>query len=388
MTTADPSDRMRPIRMIAGERLGMPGLHVNGFFPVLKSELIRPARPAVFIQENEQVGDLQIVHTASGWIEGAGLTFLREGQVAGHGFVLFDGRLLLSIDPHSVVPYFARQEGLDDQGLLHGKTPIEANRPLLTIIGPGYGIWGHWLIDFLPRIALAQKVLGHDLGDFIIPIPADAPIWTRGLLRYFCGVTDEHLLVYDRLTDYVSGRAGLCVPDDLHTSYNLHSALGDFYKGFMPTVRSPTAPQRICVSRSRFAESRSVQRTFPCRARFEALAVERGFDLVHPENLSIREQIATFAGATAVVGEFGSGMHNTLFSPPECVVGQFVMPSPIQSRIAGLRDHRSVFLLPDNAPRFDASEPAMMETSEDAMRTFFDAVLDQEAEAKAELALR
>jgi hypothetical protein len=41
-----------------------------------------------------------------------------------------------------------------------------------------------------------------------------------------------------------------------------------------------------------------------------------GFDIITPEHLSIREQIAVFAGAALVVGPSGSNLYNTMFCHP------------------------------------------------------------------------
>ena len=41
----------------------------------------------------------------------------------------------------------------------------------------------------------------------------------------------------------------------------------------------------------------------------------RGFERVRPERLSVPEQIALFRSAGTILGEYGSGLHGSLFAP-------------------------------------------------------------------------
>lgn len=45
-----------------------------------------------------------------------------------------------------------------------------------------------------------------------------------------------------------------------------------------------------------------------------------GFETVHPETLGVAEQMELFAGAEAVLGSWGSGLTNLIFSPPGTLV--------------------------------------------------------------------
>ena len=79
----------------------------------------------------------------------------------------------------------------------------------------------------------------------------------------------------------------------------------------------------------------------------EACAADRGFEIVCPEELSLEEQVALFAGTGLVIGEYGSGLHNTLFSPPRTIVGSVRYPNSVQTRIAALMGQDVVYLIPD-----------------------------------------
>jgi capsular polysaccharide biosynthesis protein len=50
------------------------------------------------------------------------------------------------------------------------------------------------------------------------------------------------------------------------------------------------------------------------RRAIEQLAADAGFEVVRPERFSLTDQMAMFAGAKCIVGEYGSGLHGSLFA--------------------------------------------------------------------------
>ena len=63
------------------------------------------------------------------------------------------------------------------------------------------------------------------------------------------------------------------------------------------------------MSRARIRSERNLGN----RAAIEALARSAGFEIVHPETLSLQDQGRLFRGARQVVGEYGSGLHGTIY---------------------------------------------------------------------------
>ena len=48
-----------------------------------------------------------------------------------------------------------------------------------------------------------------------------------------------------------------------------------------------------------------------------------------------------------MLGEYGSALHNTLFSPARTIVGSVRYPNSVQTRIAGLMGQDVLYLIPD-----------------------------------------
>lgn len=66
--------------------------------------------------------------------------------------------------------------------------------------------------------------------------------------------------------------------------------------------------------------------------------------------------MAAFAGAKLIVGEFGSALHNAIFSPKGTTVLGMNHINSCQTRIAQLRRHRIGYILPADGPLgFDRS---------------------------------
>jgi O-antigen biosynthesis protein WbqL len=69
---------------------------------------------------------------------------------------------------------------------------------------------------------------------------------------------------------------------------------------------------------------------------------------VHPQRLSLREQLTLFDGAEVVAGEYSSALHNTLFCRPGTRVISLDFYSWYQSAIGRLRQQPHGFVAPDD----------------------------------------
>lgn len=99
------------------------------------------------------------------------------------------------------------------------------------------------------------------------------------------------------------------------------------------------APERIFIDRGGLAHPRQMTNGVELATRLAA----KGFAVVHPETLSIREQIALFSNAKVIIGLQGSGFVNTVFAPSGCHVIEIVPDHYLYEHfrwLAGLCGHR------------------------------------------------
>lgn len=76
----------------------------------------------------------------------------------------------------------------------------------------------------------------------------------------------------------------------------------------------PSEPRKLFVSRDLQALARPEYRPLLNEDEIAALACSRGFEIVRPETLTLRNQIRTFGAASHIMGPAGSGMLNTIFA--------------------------------------------------------------------------
>ncbi len=178
------------------------------------------------------------------------------------------------------------------------------------IHGPGYNVYGHWLVDFLPRLSVLAWA-GFDIFKLRYILPLDCPLYGLEFLRLI-GISSEQLIPYRQDLEEIQCDE-LIIPANLRTGSRLHSsfrrATDEWISRIIPSRHDIHAEQRLFASRSAFLSDRNLAN----REKIEALAVSAGFAIVHPERLSVAEQITLFRSARQVIGEYGSGLHNSIY---------------------------------------------------------------------------
>ena len=345
----------------------------TGFMQMLPGERSRLPPALIASHEMPNLAWFTHLHAQQADLPPLGCHLIRDAEITGQGYVFSAGRLVTQdVYLHGV----ARDEIADRPDLLPGASParrrLAMDRPVIEILGPGSPVYGHWLVDFLPRAAIARETLGEAFHDCLIPLPSDLPDWTVDLLTRFTGFRPENALRYEPAVEFLSC-ARLCVPSFAHAAggYFFHSFLRDFYGRFVPH-RPASRTRRLCLSRRNFEQqTRGVLKGFAQRLHMEQAAMQRGFEIVCPEELSFDQQVALFAEAGIVLGEYGSALHNTLFSPARTIVGSVRYPNSVQTRIAGLMGQHVLYLIPD-AESVDERGAELYAVSTDKIDRFLD----------------
>lgn len=315
----------------------------EGFAEVVGATAPAPPRPFWLLRDR---GWEKVSAAPAGLAPPLGLNFVRDLTLCGSGYVFSAGRFIREAAHTSDVALQWLQDDAfpDNPRNLPHLRDVRIGQPGLIVFGPGYPIYGHWLVDFLARIALAQQALGELFSAFVIPLPDDAPDWLSGMLAFFCGIGRAQIRPFDRTTERLRF-ASACLPSFAHAGDQaMHPFATRFFRSFVTETDRPPG-RRICLSRRNFeAATRSAWRVFESRPRFEAMATARGYEIVCPEDLDLRGQIELFAQSTHLVGEFGSAMHNAIFSGPGTRVGCFPLNNAIQNSIAAACGHDAVYV--------------------------------------------
>jgi len=226
------------------------------------------------------------------------------------------------------------------------------------IYGPAYQTYGHWLCDFLPRLWVLAAA-GHDIGRIAYAMPPDLGDTARHMLCAI-GIDASQIIQHEYFTEHLTADL-LLVPTGLRLGNRVSPDFGKATRFWIDRLcaraRLPPSPAgtRIFLSRGNTNQQRAILN----REAVEAVAAERGFTPISPETLPFIDQVSLFAGATMLVGEYGSALHSAVFSAPGTVAcglrGNVRHPSFIQSGMGAALDQHTGYVLGD-APGQDVEQ--------------------------------
>lgn len=166
--------------------------------------------------------------------------------------------------------------------------------------------YSHFLIEALP--ALRAVLDAGSLERFPAVAPPLLP-WQRVLLRLMLGDQAAMPIEIDAPVARL-GEALLVSPTErfIDAPGPLLRTVRDSILANAALADRPDAPRRLYVSRHG-----ATRRVLLNEAELEAAMAARGYAIVRPESLSVRDQIALFRGAEIIVAQSGAALANVLF---------------------------------------------------------------------------
>lgn len=106
----------------------------------------------------------------------------------------------------------------------------------------------------------------------------------------------------------------ILVPErSFHLNHYVSGQFADIVQRLNTALDLPRRPsRRIFLSRSRL---KAIARSYSNADATDALMAQLGLEIIHPQELDAREQLALYAATELVVGFSGSALHNCLFMP-------------------------------------------------------------------------
>jgi capsular polysaccharide biosynthesis protein len=222
------------------------------------------------------------------------------GQIALSGFVVTRVKLR-SEDPWTPL---LMQTDKSLELRLPKHVPVVEHPALMLGGAPQYY---HNTIECLSSLAIAERLgLGMDLPLVVNDDLAPFQLEQLALLGYTA----------DRLIRVSADRplqfAQLLVPSrPVMGGRWMDPLVPAWYRKRFVGERSPTRQRRLYLSRAA-----GLKRQVENEALLTAMLVAQGFEVVRPETLSVKEQVAMFADATTIVAPAGAALANMLFCPP------------------------------------------------------------------------
>jgi capsular polysaccharide biosynthesis protein len=240
----------------------------------------------------------------------------------------------------------------------------------------------HWFLDALPRVFAAEAYEQRTGIPCFLVVPAALETWQWDSLHYL-EVPQERL---------IQVRSGLA-PQGVHFSQLIstfshrhirHSPTGHF-DAFSPDAIRTLSNRLSAGAGSASAGSTTSKRLYVSRGNVSKRRVRNedavmeilsrhGFVMARLENLSLRDQILLFRGATHVIAPHGGALTNVLHLSPGCQVLEIFQsghgPRPDFFQLAALRRATYSFC---TATSLNASHDIEIPTAE--LHTFLEASL-------------
>ncbi|MDQ3206217.1 MAG: glycosyltransferase family 61 protein, partial [Pseudomonadota bacterium] len=153
----------------------------------------------------------------------------------------------------------------------------------------GDDVWGHWLVDILPRIRMVRDLLPD-----VTIVLADALGCSRDLLRH-ARIDMRKVVVYDPVMTVLTTDR-LFFPSFLRFANGFSPYAAAIFTPLRRAAERPT--RKLYITRSATAAGSSIDN----HAEIERLFLGRGFEVVSPQSMPLSEQVATFGQASHIAG--------------------------------------------------------------------------------------
>jgi capsular polysaccharide biosynthesis protein len=281
---------------------------------------------------------------------------IRGAKIWGNGLITLNDRFVVLSD---CLPHYLR-DSIRPGGnrfsipLLEGnnwaaRQPLISQKPVACVLHPNL-IFGHFLLEMLPHFYVLSLLRQYG-ASFSVALPTQTPQWVRPFVDLYFAKSEQ--IWYDPASQIIEAPS-VILPSMMHESHNFHPAFNLMVadiraRAGLPPVSggnllAPSTRQRIYISRRLVTQNNRLRN----EDEVETLMQQLGFTLVHPQRLSIQEQLVLFDGAELVVGEYSSALHNTLFCRPGTRVISLNFYSWYQSAIGRLRQQPHGFVAPDD----------------------------------------
>lgn len=276
--------------------------------------------------------------------------FIRDLTMVGHDTVFVKNRIATG---NEMIPaYRANLITNTHRDLIAKKLKLPCKiieEPCFPLASDG-NVYGHFLIESLARLHTVTRYLHTSLPHYKILIVKNLPVWVKRIITENYGIKNEDLIEYDPENERVLLHQAIwpsltIFQDHFHPYFNM--IISDILASL--SVSGGLKIDRVFITRIFFNNALMQDRIMFNEHDIGEIAVkEFGFCPIAPETLDWTEQIRLFANAKIVVGRFGSGMHNTLFSNRGSRVGVIRFSNLVQSGISALRQQHLAYLTADN----------------------------------------
>jgi len=269
-------------------------------------------------------------------------------RISGIGHVHVGGQMIVSTE---LIPGYWMHKLKNDWA----DVPLtERQRPIRRIEGrtiafSGWGpkVYGHLLIEALPRLLIAREFLGEDFATAQLLVPTTVARWFEPTVSMALGGRHGRFVHYDPASEQVELAEGV-LPEYPLQRLGFHPGLNALIDQVREAVSGPVDPTlapRLFLTRVLFSNPETGARRCLNELELAGIAArEFGFAVLAPETLPWPTQVKLMAGASVMVGAFGSGLHGSIFSGPGTRVATLGFHNLTQTMIADFRQQEIAYM--------------------------------------------
>jgi Glycosyltransferase 61 len=289
-------------------------------------------------------------HTNRILVGGAEYYAVTDHELGGYGLLHSRGKVFVHdrIQPHGFNHVIKSEERIPSHwisGMFSaGTETIEADA-LVGVVLNAHLVWGHFLLEMMARVHLLAKL--RELGKPIrIAVPIDGPIWVQEFIALYFS-TDE-IIFYEASRHRVRAQCFI-LPSSMELHYYLHPAINlvveELLQRVVPSYTGKRGSKRLYLSRSHHKGGHEIENEI----EVESTLSNAGFTIVHPQEMSLLQQLALYSDAECIVSLYSSALHNTIFAPRGTAVFCFGWMNRCQSGIAALRGQPTAYMSPSDS---------------------------------------
>ncbi|SMF97484.1 Protein of unknown function [Methylomagnum ishizawai] len=300
-----------------------------------------------------------------GWLPPLGVHRLTNCLVIANGMVINEGGELV-YSPDIVSPFWTKKLDRYSIETIKTKEIISCDNDIIYVrlANPGFKVYGHWLLDILPSLWLFKyfcSTQSFDM-DFKFVLQEGTPGWAIDIISDYFGICRDMIIYFDEANQILSIK-NLIIPSYLRVSPAISPRFNDFVNDLLyvslmnkatVTNNQTKFPKKFFILRGNGA----INRKTTLDNQDSLLEILKQFGIVpfYPESLSFSDQIALFSQAELIIGEFGSALHNAVFSPDSTsvVVLANSFMNWTQSAISALRGQRLQYIKPETEQKVNS----------------------------------
>ncbi|OYD89705.1 hypothetical protein CDG76_34565 [Nostoc sp. 'Peltigera membranacea cyanobiont' 210A] len=249
--------------------------------------------------------------------------------------------------------FYHRSHGhalLDQQGI---PIPMVLDKNIAVVSSIASANYFHWLCECLPRLGMLND---HEIDAYYVNLFEQDSRFHEDTLALL-GVSPEKLFFAGRDTHVLARKVYVPSLPGKHNHASPYTCR--FLRQMLVTSRSAdcVTPKKLYVSRQNAARRHVVNEEDEVWPWLRA----QGFERVELSGqVSVKEQIHLFSAAEVIVGPFGAGLTNMVFSPPGASIVEFFSPKCVRLHYWSLSNacgHRYGYLLGEGKQPADFEDP-------------------------------